>query len=123
MKQIGNRKYIRMKPSKLQGTIGGVMGCIFVLIGIFEVIPTFGLFGVLWTGVAVLIASTHLYSAFSKNYKGPEIYIEDETVENFSASSNSNSALRLTELRSLYDQRLITQEEYEEKRKEIMEKL
>ena len=30
---------------------------------------------------------------------------------------------RLTELRALYDQRLITQEEYEEKRREILKDL
>ena len=37
--------------------------------------------------------------------------------------TSGNAQTRLTELRQLYDQRLITQEEYEQKRKEILEEL
>ena len=38
-------------------------------------------------------------------------------------SLNEELGQRLQQLRSLYDQRLITQEEYEEKRKEILDQL
>ena len=39
------------------------------------------------------------------------------------AAAPGDTQARLTELRQLYDQRLITQEEYEQKRKEILEEL
>lgn len=126
------RKRVTYRPSKSGSVMGGVVGVIFVLIGLFVVIPTFSMaggfgaiFGVFWTIVAGVIAGTNFYQAFGKGYIGPEIHIEEEggTEHAQDAAAPGDTQARLTELRALYDQRLITQEEYEQKRKEILEEL
>ena len=126
------RKRVTYRPSKSGSVLGGVVGVIFVLIGLFVVIPSFSMtggfgaiFGVLWTIIAGVIAGTNFYQAFGKGYIGPEIHIEEEGKPEHAqdAPAPSDTQARLTELRALYDQRLITQEEYEQKRKEILEEL
>lgn len=126
------RKRVTYRPSKSGSVMGGVVGVIFVLIGLFGVIPSFSMtggfgaiFGVLWTIIAGVIAGTNFYQAFGKGYIGPEIHIEEEggTEHAQDAAAPDDTQARLTELRALYDQRLITQEEYEQKRKEILEEL
>ena len=44
-----SKKSVKVKPGKTQSKIGFVAGILFVLIGLVVVIPTFGLFGVVWT--------------------------------------------------------------------------
>ncbi|WP_294513341.1 hypothetical protein [uncultured Intestinimonas sp.] len=126
------RKRVTYRPSKSGSVVGGVVGIIFVLIGLFVVIPSFSMtggfgaiFGVLWTIIAGVIAGTNFYQAFGKGYIGPEIHIEEEggAEHAHDAAAPGDTQARLTELRTLYDQRLITQEEYEQKRKEILEEL
>ena len=126
------RKRVTYRPSKTGSVLGGVVGVIFVLIGLFVVIPTFSMgggfgaiFGVFWTILAAVIAGTNFYQAFGKGYIGPEIHIEEEGKSEHAqdAPAPGDAQARLTELRTLYDQRLITQEEYEQKRKEILEEL
>ena len=119
-----SRKRVTYRPSKTGSVAGGVVGCVFVLIGLFVVIPQFAMvggfgliFGIFWTILAAVIAGTNFYSAFGKKYIGPEIHIEDE------AAQSEDPEERLRKLRELYDQRLITEEEYEAKRQEILGEL
>jgi len=114
------RKRVTYRPSKTSGIFGSIVGGIFVLIGIAVVIPTFGPFGILWTLIAVGITGINAYSAFGKGYVGPEINIEDESP---GSSAAGGTELRLRELQGLYDRGLITQEEYEAKRQEILKEL
>ena len=113
------RRRVTYRPSKAQSILGGVVGAIFVLLGLVMVIPMAGPFGLLWTAVAAAIATTNFYHAFGKGYIGPDIEISDEEDR----SPEENPEERLKKLQSLYDQRLITPEEYEEKRKEILREL
>ena len=113
------KRKVTYRPSKAQSVLGGVMGAVFVLIGVFVAIPTFGAFGVFWTLAACAITGVNLYHAFGKGYIGPKIEIEDETGDAPAQSAEE----RLKKLQTLYDQRLITSEEYEQKRKEILEEL
>lgn len=117
------RRRITYRPSKAQTIVGGLMGAVFVAIGIFVVIPASGMFGVLWTLFAAVITVSNLYAGFGKNYAGPEIHVEEDASQAQSDSEAGGSTRRLEELRALYDRRLITQEEYEEKRKEILKEL
>lgn len=111
------KRRVTYRPSKASGIFGGVVGGIFILIGLFFAIPTFGVFGILWTLFAVGITGMNLYQAFGKGYTGPKIDIEDdgETAE--------DPEERLKKLQGLYEQRIITTEEFEEKRKEILKEL
>ena len=115
------RRRVTYRPSKASGVFGVVWGGIFVLIGLIVVIPTFGPFGILWTLAALAITGMNAYQTFGKRYVGPENNIEEEHEENFDAASSIEA--RLQELRNLYDRQLITDEEYEAKRQEILKKL
>ena len=114
------RRRVTYRPSKASGIFGIIWGGLFVVIGLVVVIPNFGAFGILWTLAALAITGMNAYHAFGKGNVGPEIHIEDEGDDIPSAGSAEE---RLTELRNLYDRRLITDEEYEAKRKEILDQL
>ena len=73
------KKRVTYRPGKTAGAFGVIWGSIFILIGVFVVIPTFGPFGILWTLMAVGITAYNGYCAFGKGYVGPEISIEDDT--------------------------------------------
>lgn len=117
------RRRITYRPSKGQSIFGGVVGVIFVILGLVVVIPTFGPFGILWTLIAVGITGVNLYQGFGKGYIGPEIRVEEDGEEPAPGEEPLSAEERLRQLRSLYDQRLITQEEYESKREEILKEL
>ena len=114
------RRRVTYRPSKASGIFGIIWGGLFVVIGLVVVIPSFGAFGILWTLAALAITGMNAYHAFGKGNVGPEIHIEDE---GYDAPSAGSAEERLTELRNLYDRRLITDEEYEAKRKEILDQL
>lgn len=114
------RRNIKVKPGKAQSTMGFVTGLIFVGIGLFVVIPVFGPFGIFWTLIAVAITVTNGINAFGKKgVASHEIVVEDGRSE----EERSSAEQRLEEARSLYDRGLITKEEYEAKRAEILKDL
>ena len=49
------RRRMRYQPSKAQCIFTGIIGIFFCLIGLFVALPNFGLFGLVWTGIAVVI--------------------------------------------------------------------
>ena len=127
-----SRKRVRVKPGKAQSTVSFVVGLAFVLVGLVMVVPTFGPFGLLWTGVAVAITVINGLNAFGK--KGVptmEIYSEEEdeapspTREDHDhiPSTALDAKERLEQLESLKTAGLITQAEYEEKRRDILSRL
>ncbi len=117
------RKNLRFKPSpayrKFSRVVSGVFALIalgFVAIGVTEVIPSgAGVFGFVWTGMALCFVGVGVYGVVSKDglYRGYGVEITDE-------ESGESVQERLERLQGLYDQRLITVEEYEQKRKEIL---
>ena len=81
-------KKIRVKPGKGQSAMGMAAGIVFCLIGLFVVIPTFGLFGVFWTAMAVIITVTNGINAFSdKGVSSHEIIIENEERQEMKSES------------------------------------
>ena len=131
------RRRVTYRPSKAQGAFGMVWGGVFVLIGLFVVIPIFGPFGILWTLAAIGITAMNGYQAFGKKYTGPEITIEEDSAQTSDVHPSSHApqthdhipstALdakeRLEQLESLKQAGLITQSEYDQKRREILERL
>lgn len=133
-------KKIHVRPGKSQSKIGFAVGIIFCLLGVFIAIPTFGLFGVFWTAIAGWITYANYRNGFTDKAidsrvieieeDGRDVTITSHTgfgsysygVEN-SAPEKDDVTERLRKLQSLYDQALITREEYEQKRREILDEL
>ncbi len=136
-------KKIHVRPGKAQSKVGFAVGIIFCLVGLFLVIPTFGPFGIFWTAVAGWITFVNYRNGFTNkqidsqvieveengedvtvtSHTGFERYsysTEEAAGEPFEAESVEN---RLKKLQSLYDQALITREEYEQKKAEILRDL
>jgi len=133
-------KKIHVRPGESQSKVGFVAGIIFCLLGVFVAIPIFGLFGVFWTAIAGWITYVNYRNGFTdRQIDSRVIEIEDDgedvTVtshtgfESFSyaaenvTSDKDDIEERMRKLQSLYGQALITREEYERKRKEILEEL
>ena len=127
------KRRVTYRPSKAQGAFGLIFGMIFVLIGLFIVIPSGGgIFGVLWTLGAAVITGMNAYQTFGKNYVGPEIKIEDgerpispppaETHDHI-PSTALDTKRRLEQLESLKSAGLIDDREYRQKREQILKEL
>lgn len=112
---------MRFQPSKSQSIFSGIVGIVFCLIGLFFVIPNIGLFGVFWTAIAAFITIRSFAMAAGKADMGS--YVIEEEEHSAHATGGQSAENRLQKLQNLYDKRLISTEEYEMKRKEILEEL
>lgn len=115
-----------------------IVSIFFVIIGITQIIPMAGPFGVVWTLVAVCFVVIGIVEMVRKNGMAHRVgydmendldrsivgIMEDVVEEDPSDTRPAgDTESRLLELQSLYDRDLITREEYEEKRKEILSDL
>ena len=121
------RRVVRIHPSKPSMVLSLVVGVIFCLLGVFIVIPTFGVFGLFWTlisaGITVVNAMP-LFSGEDRDLYHTMTIEEDGGYDGLAADTESDDiAARLKKLKELYDRRLITTEEYESKREEILRRL
>lgn len=114
------KKHIRYRPSKVNAGMTFAVGILLIIIGVTVAIPQAGLFGLVWTGIAAAITVVNGLYLFGKRDNtslfGGYVITDEE-------NEGESSEERLKKLQSLYDQRLITPEEYEEKRKEILREL
>ena len=118
------RRNIHYKPSKGACIFGGIIGCAMGIFGLFA-IPDMGAligFKAIWCLMAfgIGIYNFLLAAGVVKYYGGYEI--TDET-EDGAKGGKSDAESRLAELQTLYDRRLITEEEYQKKRKKILDEL
>lgn len=134
-------KKVRIKTGKTQSMMGVIAGILFCLIGVFAVIPSAGLFGVFWTLMALVITVTNGINAFTdKGVASHEIVIDDDKHDvnkegsaGTDIASNTDAAgmeelkenmeLRFQAAEDLYKKGVITREEYEAKRREILKDL
>ena len=125
------------------GVVQAIFGLTFVVVALTQIIPNAGLFGLPFLAIGGLFLVMGIVTAVSKNAPAQrvgydlETGVEEETIvgmmdeviqkntspENDASRAPGTAEERLKELRSLYDQRLITQEEYEQKRQEILQQL
>jgi hypothetical protein len=110
---------VRVRPGKPVSLVGMVVGGIFVLLGAFVLVPLFGSFGwfmgafaIFWTLVAAAIAGYHAVNFFGG--RGLSLYEVDVDGGDFDA--------QLRKLARLKDDGLLSAEEYEQKRAEIMQR-
>ncbi|MGE5701328.1 MAG: SHOCT domain-containing protein [Clostridia bacterium] len=109
----------RVRPSKAQSVLGMIFGGAFILIGVMIVIPTFSWFGVLWTLGAVAITGFNAYNVFSQ--KGASFYeIDVETAGSEQSPGGDDFETKLRKIERLRQEGLLTQEEYQRKREEIL---
>ena len=137
-------KKLHVRPGKGQSKFGFVVGIVFCLIGLFVVVPTFGLFGLLWTGVAGYITYVNYRNGFTDKQIDSHVIEIDENGDDVTVTSHTGFGgrtytvegsdraekqekesveKRLKKLTDLYVQSLITREEYEQKKKEILDEL
>ena len=120
------RRNIHYKPSKGACIFGGIIGCAMGIFGLFA-IPDMDMgaligFKAIWCLMAFGMGIYNFLMAAGvvKYYGGYEI--TDET-ESGAKDGRSDAEARLEELQTLYDRRLITEEEYQEKRRDILDRL
>ena len=136
---------IHVRPGKGQSKFGFVIGIIFCLIGLFIAIPMFGLFGILWTAFAGFITYVNYRNGFTDKQIDSHVIEIDENGEDVTVtthrgfggysyeatgkihetekSEHESAVERLRELNNLYTQALITREEYDQKKKQILDEL
>lgn len=120
---------VRIKPGKGQSAAGMAVGIVFCLIGVFLAIPAMGIFGVIWTVFALVITVMNGINAFSdEGIPTHEIVIDDRRDLEDSPSSlvqtqQKSVQERLKLVERLYEEGSITREEYEQKRRKILEEI
>lgn len=114
-------KRVRVKPSKEVSLVSLVGGIAMIVFGVIWAIPTFGAFGVVWTIFALAITGYHAFNAFS----GKGVATQEIDVEGFDSApvTANDESERLQRLEGLRARNLITEEEYQRKRAEIIERL
>jgi hypothetical protein len=108
----------RVRPGKSVSTLGLVVAVVLVLIGLTVVTPAMGAIGLLWTIVALAIALFHAYNLLAPG----GVSVVDVDLERGSSElpNPSDFDRRLHDLEALRSDGLISQEEYERKRTEIL---
>ena len=118
------RRNIHYKPSKSASILSGVIACAMGVFGLFT-IPSIGAmigFKSIWCLMAFGMGIYNfLLAAGVVKYNGG-YEITDESDDG-AKERKSDAEARLEELQTLYDRRLITEEEYQEKRRDILDRL
>lgn len=119
---------------RLMGVVHAIFGLVFVVVALTQLIPHIGLIGLPFLAAGAFFCINGIRLAVSKNGMAHrvgydvETGIQQETIvglmdEIADSEPAGNVEERMKQLRSLYDQRLITPEEYEQKRQEILNDL
>ena len=121
---VTRRRNIHYKPSKSASMLSGVIACARGVFGLCT-IPSIGAmigFKAIWCLMAFGMGIYNfLLAAGVVKYNGG-YEITDETDDG-AKERKSDAEVRLEELQTLYDRRLITEEEYQEKRRDILDRL
>lgn len=108
----------RVKPNKGISAVGMIAGIGMVFIGVTKAIPDTGAFGVVWTLIAAGIAVVNAVNIFSEN-GGTSIVIDVEEDDS-GKEKGQDFDEKLRKVKALMDDGIISREEYEAKRKEIL---
>ena len=112
------------RPGRVIGLVGCVIGLVLAIIGVVYFVPKFKVIGILWTIVALAMIGFNAYCAFSKKFNASLALTETQSKSEDSQKGESTEIEdRLVKLRSLYEKGLISDEEYELKRKDILSEL
>ncbi|OZM58394.1 hypothetical protein CIB95_02155 [Lottiidibacillus patelloidae] len=107
-----------VKPSKGMSAISVFIGIIFIFIGITQVAKS-GFFGVIWTLIALAITGYHAANLFTT--KGVSAYQVDVLDNNKTKESTQGDyETKLRKLYRLKEDNIISEEEYEKKKQELL---
>ncbi|XZF76822.1 SHOCT domain-containing protein [Bacillus sp. AL-1R] len=106
---------IRVKPSKGQSFLGFLIGVVFIVLGFTIVIPKAGLFGLIWTGVALMITIINGYNVFSDR----GISNDKVNVEEYIMSEKLDFEVKLRKLNKLKNDGVITDIEFQKQKEKI----
>ncbi|WP_433943043.1 SHOCT domain-containing protein [Paenibacillus sp. SN-8-1] len=100
--------------------MGMIVGGIFTYIGL-TLFASMGWFGIVWTLIAVGITIGHAFNFFGKRGVSTwEIEVDDKDLSIPRKSLANDIETRLRRLERLKEEVLISDDEYRQKRKEIM---
>jgi hypothetical protein len=105
---------VGVRPGKPVSALGLAAGLLFVVLGLTVIIPLFGAFGVVWTALAAVIAAYHGYNLVST--RGLPTYQAEVRAPGPAADFDD----RLRRLAKLREDGLLSEEEYQRKRGEIL---
>ena len=117
------KKRVQIKPSKPAGVAQMIGGIIAAIVGLAVVIPLTSKdngpvwFGVLWTVAAVIAAIMGAINAFSDTGIPTEEIVSDSSDPGTTRSTED----RLRELDDMRQKKLISEDEYAETRKRILD--
>lgn len=132
------RKRVTVKPSKASASFGLFVGIIFCIIGVVIVIPTFGLFGLCWTAIAVGITvmnwKQYSHKPEDRDMYGYEVAVDDLETDSENGESHRKDVFdevdtkediqgRLELIEQLYQEGTITRDEYDQKRQQILNEI
>src|SRR5215470_6674639 len=114
---------LRIKPSKSSSLMGLVFGVVMIGFGIVisQSIPVFGGIGVIWTLMAIIATVYNAFNLFSDRGLATEVIDVEETDDPDAA--RNDLASRLEGLKRLRSDEVITEEEYQRKRSEVLKEL
>lgn len=107
---------VKVRPSKSQSLVGMIGGAVFVFIGFS--LPMMGAFGIIWTIMALAICGLHAFNFFSN--RGIASWEIDVDLTKTIANGEGDFEARLRKLTRLKEDGLISENEFEKKRTEIM---
>jgi len=108
-----------VRPSKPVSLITMVVGIGFVLVGLFVAIPGAGIIGVIWTLLALGITVLHAHNLFTDRGV-PTEEVEFDLRDEAGSRAADDFDTKLRKLAKLHEDGLVTDEEFERKRAEIV---
>ena len=116
-----------MSRGAKQALVEGLIMAVLAVLGAVYGVPKLGMFGVVWVVAAGAIALVDLYRALIKGHRmgrnAPAAPAEPPAPPASEPCEEGPAEERLRKLQSLRDEGLITPEEYEQKRHEILRDL
>lgn len=112
-------KFARVKPSQEASILGLIVSLGMFVFGLAVIVPDVGLFGFFWCGMALILGIICALNLFTRRGVATD-EIEMESNSRSEKLSIEDKLMRLEELRK---KQLITELEYQEKRKELMKQL
>ena len=111
----------RVRPSKPASAFALIFGIVFVVFGVSAAIPSFGMFGVVWTLGALAICVYFAINLFSGHGLAEKVVeFDTSTPSRPDAPAAVSAEERLSRLEELKGKGFLSEDEYQQQRKKII---